>query len=614
MSRVVKELDEAERQQMEAQADGIAETPHPQVDVFSGREFVFVAHFDGTLNDKDNLKEGEHQTNVANLNDLMKPHNNENFVSHYYRGVGTHNSGLVSGWKASISPSSDMRRTAKEAYEQFSADASEWLRNHPEADPATSLKVMATGFSRGGVTMAMFSQKLYEEGLVAEDGEILVPPGILGLSGGIVYDPVSKGYKGNAAFSPTSRNITEVQATAEYRSWFKDVDHDADPNVSTVEVIGNHSNIGGSYDLGISARVLESSREWFAKTGIPINEIPEHMRYRADEPVRIYEERDLPGMERTRKISGSHLVIGTAATLAGGGVIKPLQALIPKGVSVLAGKADYPRTHDPREGLDVPRQQRSSARHQQQMGDGWQRFEGVDGVVWSKDYPGPNPLGMTRAVMVERNLPGRNNDRIDLYLTHTNGEVERQQQPIAAGRRMQRMGAESRQRLDQNLSPSAEQRLMQNSLETWEHKSDQHLQQKVERRLERKLDRQLNRVSAEGSSVSDDRGISISGQTTAAADLQQRRTWQEMAQAFRSDPNAALAQYPSDDRVRAAKAVFDEVGQYGFNNSRQEAVYQARAHRALARQLERGKPISSLPHLLAGINRSITHARGGIGD
>jgi len=49
MSRVIKTLDASERQQMEAQADQIAETPHPQVDVSSGREFVVVVHFDAKI-------------------------------------------------------------------------------------------------------------------------------------------------------------------------------------------------------------------------------------------------------------------------------------------------------------------------------------------------------------------------------------------------------------------------------------------------------------------------------------------------------------------------------------------------------------------------------------
>jgi len=118
MTREVKILDEAERQQMEMQADRILDTPTPPpVDARSGREFVFIAHFDGTLNDKDHLKKGELQTNVANLYDLMKPlaEENENFVSHYERGVGTGNSGLVRLTKATVRPSGDMRASAKKA-------------------------------------------------------------------------------------------------------------------------------------------------------------------------------------------------------------------------------------------------------------------------------------------------------------------------------------------------------------------------------------------------------------------------------------------------------------------------------------------------------------------
>jgi len=142
MSRVIKELDETERQQMETQADRIAETPHPQVDVSSGREFVFVAHFDGTSNDKDRVKKGERQTNVANLDDLMLPHakDNENFVSYYRNGVGTQNSGLVSGWKATISPTGDMRARAREAYEKFSDDASKLAAQAPGCRPGDSVE------------------------------------------------------------------------------------------------------------------------------------------------------------------------------------------------------------------------------------------------------------------------------------------------------------------------------------------------------------------------------------------------------------------------------------------------------------------------------------------
>jgi len=573
MSRVVKELDEAERQQMEAQADRIAETPHPQVDVHSGREFVFVVHFDGTSNDKDNVAKGERQTNVANLDDLMLPHakGNEHFVSFYRPGVGTQNSGLVNGLKASISPSGDMRARAQEAYDQFREDASDWLDDHPDANPTTDLKVMATGFSRGGVSMAIFSQMLYEDGLVAKDGKILVPPGTLGLSGGIVYDPVSKGYKGNAAFSPTSQNITEIEATSEYRRWFKDVNHDADPNVSTVAVMGNHRNIGGGHnEQGISARVLEASREWFAKTGLPLDDLPEHMRYRENEPVRIYEERDLPGMDNTRKFSGSKLVIGTAAALAGGGVIKPLEVLIPKGIATLAGKADYPRTHNPRNGLDAPRQQRPSARHQEQMSDGWQRFEGVEGVVWSKDAPGPNPSGITRAVMAERNPKGRKDDRIDLYLIRAEGEVEHQQSQIPGGRKMRRLGAESRARIDQALEQPVEPRVMQEQVHAREHKTDQQLQHKVEQRLQRQLDQSEHsrEIKADG----EDAPKPVSGSSPRQAAATTSDINRLMAQAFKADPEAAFDQYPGNLRISAAKATLDKVRERYAGSSMGDAL------------------------------------------
>jgi len=465
--------------------------------------------------------------------------------------------------------------------------------------------------------MAMFSQLLHENGLVdyknergevdPENGKILAPPGTLGLTGGIVYDPVSTGYKGNTAFSPTSRNITEVQAQHDYRRPFRDDNHAADPHVRTVEVMGNHCDIGGGYeDQGIWARVLASSTKWFDKAGVPSDDIPENMRYRGDQPVQVHEERDLPGMEQTRKFSGSKWVLGTAAVLAGGGVIKPLEALLPKGVSVLAGKADYPRTHDPRNGLDAPRQQRSSARHQELMADGWQRFEGVNGVVWSKDYPEPNHRGITRAVMVERDPPSRKNDRIDLYLTHENGEVEHQQTAIAGGRKMQRLGAESRRHIDQDLSQPLEQRLIQDSFRAREQKTDQHLQQKVEQRLQRQLDPSAGTqdIKVDGQGASPPVPGNPPATTAARQNANQRK---EIAQAFKSDPDAALEQYPGNARVSAAKATLDEVRQ----RLPRGGVAVKRLHNDLVNRLSRGAAIPNPQQAFGMIHRAM--GRDGIG-
>jgi len=54
-TKVIKALDAAERAELANQTQKIAGMPLPLVDLENGNEFVFVAYFDGTLNDKDNL-------------------------------------------------------------------------------------------------------------------------------------------------------------------------------------------------------------------------------------------------------------------------------------------------------------------------------------------------------------------------------------------------------------------------------------------------------------------------------------------------------------------------------------------------------------------------------
>lgn len=406
MTEVVKHLGAAERRQMSAQAERIAGTPTAQVDARSGRHFVFVAHFDGTNNDKDNLalSGSAYQTNVADLHDQMVPHmrGNANFKSFYYRGVGT--APGTKGYQDVLLPSEDMRATAEDAYKDFSRQALAWLDKHPKADPSTSLQVMATGFSRGGGTVAVFSQLLYEHGLTdPKTGKTIVPPGHLGLAGAMIYDPVTTGYDGNVALSPASKNITVVRAQHEYRSWFKGVDHGGHPGVSTVEVMGNHCNIGGGYDRGISARVLESSTDWFRRSGVPLDDVPSAKRYSGS--TAIYHERDLPKSDQVAQASRNVVA----------------RAMWPIGSRVVEGAAqaaDYPVTHDPRKGLDVSRQLERVAASEAHVHDGWHRFQGVESAVWRKTYALPGGKDVT-AVMVERDLPGRDRDRIDLHLLHT---------------------------------------------------------------------------------------------------------------------------------------------------------------------------------------------------
>jgi len=387
-TEVVKELNAAERVELATQTQRIAKAPWPKLDVKSGHQFVFAVHFDGTRNDRDNLalSGSPFPTNVALLDELMAPYaeDNENYVSHYEPGVGTNpdNWAITQTVKAGVGPSGDMRAAAENAYELFSEQALEWLKNHPDADPNEALKVIATGFSRGGGTAAIFSQLLYQRGLKdPQNGKILVEPGTLGLSGGLIYDPVITGYEGNERFSPTSRDITVVRSQHEYREDFRGVDYGDNPNIHIVEVMGNHCDIGGGYDRGISARVLENSRELISSAGTPINPLSDEMRYRDDEPVQIHHE----------------------------------------------DRLIFPVTHDPEHGVET-----GAARHlappsewarELRDGTGWRGFNSIGGTtVWSKDYPeaDPDTGGIRRAVSVEGRRWGWTGD---LYLTHHDGQI-----------------------------------------------------------------------------------------------------------------------------------------------------------------------------------------------
>jgi hypothetical protein len=405
MTEIVKRLSPAETGVMSLQADKIAATPSPHVDTMNGKQFVFVAHFDGTNNDKDNVKlSGSAQwTNVAQLSKQMEVESkrNENFSSNYYRGVGT-DPGLEGALEASIRPSGDMRETALLAYTDFQKQATTWLRAHPEANPTESLKVLTTGFSRGVGTAAVFSQMLHERGLTdPATGKVIVPQGQLGLAGAMVFDPVTTGYDRNSAFSPESKNITVVQAKNEYRTVFKGVDHSGHPGASVIPVTGNHCDIGGGYDNGIAARVLASSTAWMKKSGVPIAEVPPERRH--DGTATVHHERDLPKTAETAR----------AARSTWARALSPYGSRVVEG---LAGAADYPVTHDPKKGLDAPRQLTQSATEESRLVNGWKRFEGAEATVWRKDFPGPGG-GMVKASLVAPYLkPGMNQRPLSLQL------------------------------------------------------------------------------------------------------------------------------------------------------------------------------------------------------
>lgn len=442
MSEVIKRLNDTERSRLDAQVTAIARAPAPQVDARSGKQFVFVAHFDGTNNDKHDLKLSGNPlpTNVAELWSQMKPleTGNPNLKTQYYPGVGTDPG--AKGAADVLLPSAEMKATALEAYRDFEKTASDWLRAHPEANPAESLQVMATGFSRGGGTAAIFSQLLFEKGLSdPKTGKTLVPPGQQGLTGALIYDPVTTGYDGNSAFSPASKNITVVQAQNEYRILFRGVDHSGHPGVTVVPVTGNHCNIGGGYDRGIGAQVLQASNKWFQKAGMPLTELPQGKC--PDGSATVYHERDLPHVEKVAS-AGRHPLAR---------VVSPLGSRMLEGAAEVA---DYPVTHDPRNGLHARRELDPAARGERQRADGWRRFSGAEGTIWRKDYVSDKGVPLS-AVVVERDLPGTANDRIDLYLNRRDGQrellMEKTRLPAQGGPAL-------RESLDRRFDPAARDR------------------------------------------------------------------------------------------------------------------------------------------------------------
>ena len=442
MSEVIKQLNTAERAELGRQTTAVAAAPVPAIDMHSGQRFVFVAHFDGTNNDKDNLRLSGNPlpTNVAELWVQTKPleQGNNNFRTQYYPGVGTDPG--AKGTADALLPTAEMNATAHKAYNDFNTQAADWLRAHPQANPAESLQVMATGFSRGGGTAAVFSQLLYEKGLTDPmTGKTLVAPGQLGLAGDLIYDPVTTGYNGNSAFSPASKNITVVQAKNEYRSPFKGVDHSGHPGVTVVPVMGNHCNIGGGYDRSIGALVLQASNQWFQKAGMSVAELPPDKR--PDSSATIYHERDLPYVDKVATV-GRHPVAR---------VVSPLGSRMLEGAAEVA---DYPVTHEPRNGLHARRELDPAARGEHQHADGWRRFNGAEGAVWRKDYVSDKGVPLS-AVVVERDLPGTTHDRVDLYLSRRDGHrdllMERTRLPAESGPVL-------RESLDQRLDPAARKR------------------------------------------------------------------------------------------------------------------------------------------------------------
>lgn len=254
--------------------------------------FNFFAAFDGTNNDRGNLKlSGDpHPTNVANLDLQAEAAGSKNLRHGYYPGVGTGgDQGNVVN--AGPNPTPAIDAAAEKAYRDFSDAAQKYLRDNPGATPA-DLGASVTGFSRGCAAAVRFAHLVNDRGLVAPDGTVVAPPGSVPITGMALMDPVATGVKGDTGIPANVKGqVLVVQAEHENRSWFRPLDYSDDPRVTTVKHPGNHVGVGGGYDLnGTAANVLEGVTAYFQRRGVPLADVPQQQRYNPNERAMIRTE------------------------------------------------------------------------------------------------------------------------------------------------------------------------------------------------------------------------------------------------------------------------------------------------------------------------------------
>ncbi|MDP9123474.1 MAG: hypothetical protein M3N82_02565, partial [Pseudomonadota bacterium] len=253
----------------------------------ASNQFVFFAGFDGTNNDAAHLSLSGNPlpTNVRDLVDQVRQANppDGSVVAGYYPGVGTPGTPFGS----SAFPTTGEVQIATKAYNDFASAAEAWIKAGNSPDSVTAA---FTSFSRGYGSAAVFSQMIYEKGLVLQDGTLVVPPGHVGVSAGVVFDPVNTGMSRNDSFAPDIQNVVVVQAGNEYRYAFKAEDLSQVPGVSVVSMYGNHCNIGGGYDNGLGALSLQGATDFLEKSGLNIAPVATTKQFNPNQPVNVYDE------------------------------------------------------------------------------------------------------------------------------------------------------------------------------------------------------------------------------------------------------------------------------------------------------------------------------------
>ena len=266
----------------------VAQMPVPQlVSSTAPHTRLYVACFDGTRNDMNNVAAGEKITNVAEqyqqLDKQFRNNPHAQIQAGYEPGVGTQGGldGVVDSIRGHTYPVH-----LENMHLKFIKQAEEWKA----ADPQAEIGMASMGFSRGAVEAALFTRMVEERGIQSysstkphfnPDGTIksieftkppLVEPGHVRMAAAL-YDPVNTGVmERQNALLPTSVEAgLQLTAQHERRDLFKSTDIIA-PGVSAngrfvnATVGGAHSDIGGSYAHdGLSARSQNTMTDFLNK-------------------------------------------------------------------------------------------------------------------------------------------------------------------------------------------------------------------------------------------------------------------------------------------------------------------------------------------------------------
>lgn len=124
---------------------------------------VFMANFDGTFNDNEDVPYGESETIVSLIHKDALKNANPRFASHYSAGVGTRTKTAARKWHEGGTGDGCESR-AEAMHRELVMQTQKWLKEDPEA----IIHVCASGFSRGAATAVHFLNLVHDRGAIVE--------------------------------------------------------------------------------------------------------------------------------------------------------------------------------------------------------------------------------------------------------------------------------------------------------------------------------------------------------------------------------------------------------------------------------------------------------------